>query len=86
MDTGPLDSHEILGLNAPVSERVTVRKVTSCSPIHFAKYASFETMPIGNGSTDPFLLLSFGPVTGVSSYTYAYDTHWILAGMGYSLT
>lgn len=85
LDTGPLDSREILGLIAPVSERITVRKATSCAPIHYSKYSTFQNMSIGDGSYDPFLLLSVGPVVGVSDYTYAYNTHWIPAGMGYSL-
>lgn len=30
MDTGYIDSHEALGINAPKSERVQYRKVTTC--------------------------------------------------------
>lgn len=30
MDTGHIDSHQALGINAPESERVQYRKVTTC--------------------------------------------------------
>ncbi|KAL8924268.1 MAG: hypothetical protein Q9172_002741 [Xanthocarpia lactea] len=38
MDTGLLNSQEDLGINAPDSDRVQYRKVTTCSPIHTRGY------------------------------------------------
>ena len=33
MDTGPVDSHTMLGINTPVKERLTYRRVTTCAPL-----------------------------------------------------
>ncbi len=33
MDTGPIDSHEHLGVNAPERDRITYRRVTTCAPV-----------------------------------------------------
>lgn len=40
MHTGPIDSHIALGLNAPVADQITSRKVTTCSPIKTHGYGS----------------------------------------------
>ncbi|KAI9885504.1 MAG: hypothetical protein M1823_002686 [Watsoniomyces obsoletus] len=33
MDTGPIDSHEHLGINARESDRVTYHRITTCAPV-----------------------------------------------------
>lgn len=80
MDTGHIDSHEDLGINAPVSERVTYRKVTTCAPLHTKGHAEMV-----NGSTtdgelpgDTIWHYFYGPVEGTNTltanWTYAYNT------------
>ena len=39
MDTGLIDSHQILGINARSSDRVQYRKVTTCSVLRTTEYA-----------------------------------------------
>lgn len=39
MDTGHIDSHQALGINAPKSERVQYRKVTTCKLSAFHAYS-----------------------------------------------
>lgn len=33
MDTGPIDSHHALGINFPKTDRITYRRVATCSPL-----------------------------------------------------
>ena len=42
MDTGQIDSHQALGINAPKSERVQYRKVTTCK----LPFQPFMLLPI----------------------------------------
>jgi hypothetical protein len=47
LDTGHMDSHEDLGINAPSENRVTYRRVMSCTPIFAGDYST-----IGPGSNN----------------------------------
>ena len=86
MDTGPLDSHEIFGLNAKASERVTLRKVATCAPITTKPYAEFVNQSVDAGlEIDTFILYNMGPVLDSTSYTYSYNTHTINTNVGYEL-
>lgn len=88
MDTGPIDSHHALGINFPKADRITFRKVTTCSPLRTTpKYHTVwnETNPeyLTYGDTyDHFL---FGPVTDSANYTYRYNRHSIAEEQAYSL-
>jgi hypothetical protein len=85
MDTGPMDSNLVLGLNAPASERVSARRVTTCAPVHIAPYAETGTITFPDGNTDTFAVLLLGdPGTG-DNFTYAYDEHNQFTGLGYDL-
>lgn len=77
MDTGLLDTHEHLGINAAPSNRIQYRKVTSCSPIHSRGYVTTfnDTDPNTLAYGDLFLEYNYGPLTNVSSFTYRYNTH-----------
>lgn len=89
--TGPLDSHEVLGLNAPVSERVTIRKATTYAPVKVGDYAKYvnktvvEALGIAGTVKDLCIQLSVGSMKGVQNFTYAYNTHASVTGIGYDL-
>lgn len=87
MDTGPLDSHHALGINAPMSDRVHYRKVTTCSPVHakdhFEAYNDTDPSHIAYGDTLVDFL--FGPV-GEINYTFQYNMHSLVDKNGYELT
>ncbi len=77
MDTGPLDTHEHLGINAAQSDRIQYRKVTSCSPIHTRGYVTTfnDTNPNEIAYGNLFYEYLYGPILNVSNYTYRYNTH-----------
>lgn len=77
MDSGPLNSHIDLGINAPTENRVTYQKVTTCSPLSSANFASIvlanETDDAGVWPPDTVLQrFYYGPVGNVS-YTFQYS-------------
>ncbi|KAM0796423.1 hypothetical protein BDR22DRAFT_976173 [Usnea florida] len=89
MDTGYIDSHEALGINAPKSQRVQYRKVSTCSPIHTKGYATElnDTNSSDSDYGDLLLNYNYGPLPGVSAnYTYQYHVRDSDFGNGYSLT
>ncbi len=88
MDTGPIDSHNVLGINAPPADRITYRKVTTCSPIKTKGYASEwnDTNPDTPAYGDTFDRIFFGPITDMTNYTYAYDEHTSRERTGYQLS
>lgn len=88
MDTGYIDSHKTLGMNAPESDRMQWRKVSTCSPIQRSGYSYQVNVTdhneIAYGDTlDQF---AFGPNEGVSNYTYSYNEHSTVEGFGYFIT
>ncbi|KAI9813762.1 MAG: hypothetical protein M1827_003552 [Pycnora praestabilis] len=87
MDTGPIDSHVMLGINAPKQDRVSYRKVTTCAPLHGKGFSEAWNATGGIGASgDVFQRLFFGPIVNVSNYTYQYNTHAAIDGFGYELT
>jgi hypothetical protein len=60
MDTGHLDSHDILGLNAEESDRVTLRRVATCSAMHTKPYYQYVNQSTGDGNLDQDLQLFMG--------------------------
>jgi hypothetical protein len=90
MDTGPLDSHKVFGLNGPKLQRVTYRKVSTCAPIHKTGFARLENDTVtisGVPSIAQFVRYYFGSNGAVASdWTYEYPIHAILDGFGYQLT
>jgi len=75
IDTGPLDSHHVLGLNAESSERVTARKVATCAPVHLLPYSGPFNATFPDGNTDTYAMLYLGSLEPNKGFTYAYDTH-----------
>lgn len=91
MDTGLLDSHKALGINAPKSDRVEYRKVTTCSPLHAKGYATVLNDTNSNDGTygDTLIQYGYGNISGFSgaaNYSYQYDLHGLSETRGYTLT
>ena len=92
MDTGLIDSHFTLGINAPSHERVQYRKVTTCAPLHVSK---FTTVLTGNETNqvlpqDYLWELQYGNVSTntaavTTNYTFSYNPNARLDNFGYSL-
>ena len=88
MDTGLLDTHTHLGINAAKPDRVQYRKVTSCSPIHSKGHVETfnQTSPNLIATGDLFYRYLYGPIVNESDYTYQYDTHASTDIQEYTLT
>jgi hypothetical protein len=86
MDTGQMDSHDILGLDAVPAERVTLRKIATCAPLHLSPYATLVNRTLGDEETDEFLWVDIGEMSGADgNWTYQYDTHSSWMNIGYDL-
>ncbi|KAE8443412.1 hypothetical protein EG329_001893 [Mollisiaceae sp. DMI_Dod_QoI] len=86
MDTGYLDSHDTLGIDAKPSERVALRKVVTCSPINTSPYAVFVNQSIEGGDmVDEYIQLGMGLAYEGYNWTYEYNTHAYYVNEGYDL-
>jgi len=86
MDTGTLDSHHDLGINSRSSERIGVRKVATCAPIHIEPYAVLYNQTTGDGNVDLFADLQLGdPGDAGNNVTFTYDLHLQFMLIGYDL-
>ena len=86
MDTGPMDSHTVLGLNAHASNRVTLRKVATCAPIHTKPFAELVNFTYDTaGDQDQYIQYNLGPIINSTTYTYSYNVHTALTNVGYNL-
>ena len=88
MDTGHIDSHTALGVNAPRNERLTYRKLTTCSPIHTTGHVNkVKETDVGNASFgDTILEIYFGSISGPGvNYTFRYNEYSRVENFGYSL-
>ncbi|KAL8932888.1 MAG: hypothetical protein Q9211_006072 [Gyalolechia sp. 1 TL-2023] len=82
MDSGLIDSHEMLGINAKTSDRVQYRKVTTCSVLRTQEYA-YEF----NSSGQQLIRYNYGTMFDDNkSYTFEYNTNDVLGNSGYTLT
>lgn len=88
MDTGRLDSHQALGIDARKRDRVQYRKVTTCSPIHTKNYVVItnDTNPQHVAYGDVLINFMFGGISGTTNYTYQYNMHSHVDQVGYELT
>ncbi|KAJ9608181.1 hypothetical protein H2200_007169 [Cladophialophora chaetospira] len=92
MDTGIVDSHFDLGVNAPRSGRVGFRKVTTCSPLSSTDdYVSVITSKEEDGfgiEGDRIRRYHYGAYLGAAidaNTTYLYNQHAFIDGFGYEL-
>lgn len=72
MDTGRIDSMKALGINRPPPERLSYRKVTTCSPLKWHGKESAQDSQI--------LFLDYGPVSN-SNWTFKYNKDNSLASV-----
>ena len=92
MDSGHIDSHTALGINARPEDRITYRKVTTCAPIDLANYTEVVNGTKENGLIigDVFIDFLYGPVivetdSFFDNFTYRFDTHTARDQIGYTL-
>jgi len=99
LDTGSLDSHEDLGLNQPLSNRVHFRRVTTCSPLvsegfsnnNFTPVEGFEylgnisTYAYGGNAYQPTRFAFTQPLPSANA-TFVYGTNeYLTAGTAYHM-
>ena len=80
LDTGMLDSHTHLGMNAPRRDRSSIRHRMACSPINVSDRFTVKTSVNGTVEVDTSAL--FDSPSSPSSFS----THPELLGVGYSAT
>ncbi|KAE9375047.1 hypothetical protein N431DRAFT_455753 [Stipitochalara longipes BDJ] len=85
MDSGWIDSHIDLGINAKPSDRVQVGMVNTCSVIHYGDLIKIIPDNTTTGLSD-FYQFYLGPLQAVSNYTYQYSTHTVNDLVAYTLT
>ena len=87
MDSGMMDSHGTLGINAPESNRVQLRKVTTCSPLYLFGHTcqNKSTDHRSHSYGDTVISYLFGQ-NGNNTYTYSYDLRSVVGDFGYLLT
>lgn len=92
LDSGVIDSHMDLGINAPDSGRVGFRKVTTCSPLKVTpEYVSVVTSTGTDGlgvEGDRIREYQYGTYSGADmgdNVTYMYNQHAYIDGFGYEL-
>lgn len=92
LDSGIIDSHRDLGINAPKSGRIGFRHVATCSPLKVTqKYVQVinSTGLDGLGlAGDRIRQYQYGTYTAAglgSNVTYMYNQHALIDGFGYEL-
>jgi hypothetical protein len=91
MDTGLLDSHSILGINARVQDRVEFQRTVTCAPLNVDKYARNYYNPVTASLWNIFdlghLLTNYAGLFEDDSQlvTFAFDTVTQLNVMDYVL-
>ena len=92
MDTGLIDSHQFLGINAPTSQRLQYRKVSTCAPLHVLKYAKAVNGSVRNGGmdSDTIIQLFYGSLQltelGLQNWTHSWNMHTSLDDVGYTVS
>ncbi|KAG9238377.1 hypothetical protein BJ875DRAFT_513005 [Amylocarpus encephaloides] len=93
LDTGYIDSHGSLGLNAEISDRVFMRQLATCAPIGLIDYTSIVEDTLGFENV-PYLRISIGSMVYNSSsydsswntnYTFDWNTQTVYTRRGYDL-
>lgn len=81
MYTNILDSQADMGINAAPQDRVQFQKNVTCSPLAIHSTASMGPFTSGN-----YTAFEYGPISGVSAYTYLYNPGAIRDIVGYQIT
>lgn len=100
-DTGNISSHDHLGINAQLQDRILYRRKTTCTPIVDAgfittfNYTDAVNASIGDGfwgsEGDVLDFYNFGPSVHIdgspaNNFTFAYNRRQAAVGFGYSLS
>jgi hypothetical protein len=83
-DSGTLDSHTHLGINAKSSDRVNFQFITTCSVINIDDRIFSSRDPYSNGSF-PLLSAYLDKAGGSTNYTYQYATVQASRVTGYTV-
>lgn len=67
MDTGPINSNHVLGLNFADHDQITVRKLTTCAPLVQDGFVTFY-----NESGVNYALYEYGPTVGLFNASYTW--------------
>jgi hypothetical protein len=86
LDTGYLDSHHDLGINAPPKDRISYRRVAKCAIIDPKVVGNFTTETYTNRTAFPVFEYFFGRNTATESpSTFDYDSYLSRSSVGYDL-
>jgi hypothetical protein len=85
MDTGSVDSHVALGINTPWKDRLTYRRMTSCSPLNTEDFVTLTSA--GNSSEEVVVRCNYGrPLREVrGNTTWEFQAGRWRAEIGYQL-
>jgi hypothetical protein len=72
LDTGLLDSHKDIGINAPPAERVSYRKRTTCAVLRPEYIQKHSLLGISNTTNGPKYEYYLGPIGDVINATFEY--------------
>ena len=82
MDSGLIDSHDLLGINSKVSDRVHHRRVTSCSVLQTTEHSYYYN---ATDSGMEFVRYNYGTLIDDSAnFTYEYNLNFIHGVLGYT--
>lgn len=92
MDTGLINSHFDLGINAPTHERVQTRMVTTCAPLHVRNFTTIlsgnqmdQALPEDYFWERQYGNLSTNTAAVSANYTFSYNPHAAIDDFGYSI-
>jgi hypothetical protein len=81
MDTALLDTNTYLGISAPPEDRLLLRNVVTCSPIHVQDY--LEVRNDAGGARFPLRVYNVGPIEEITGYN---QTCTAIDTVGYQIT
>lgn len=89
-ESGLIDSHDSLGINAPQHDRISYRRVSRCRPVAIKDIMAVEKLHNEVYNYDEDVLHVYaGDTTGTRegrfNYTLAYNKHRIITMEGYDL-
>jgi hypothetical protein len=86
LDTGYIDSHHDLGINAPSKDRIFYRRVTKCAIIDPKVVGNFTTETYTNRTAFPVFEYFFGQnAASEKPFTFDYDSYLSISNVGYDL-
>ena len=81
-DTGPLDSHQHLGINAPEQDRIQYRWRSTCTPLNITGHATVLRDTVYEGTIvskdEPIIEVNLGPLAAFEkNYTFLYKQNFL---------